>query len=121
MQKLVTERVHIKTALEAHSFVEGDRLQEAKRHCAGREKEDVSLFSHLLQLLEAESLRLIARALKDNGFETGVLLYDGLMVRRVGENDALSDSEYVKAAVLAAERAVFDGLGFHMTIEHKEV
>jgi len=50
-----------------------------------------------------------------------VLLYDGLMVRRVGENDALSDSEYVKAAVLAAERAVFDGLGFHMTIEHKEV
>eukprot|EP00966_Prymnesium_polylepis_P062076 1440322-Prymnesium_polylepis.1 len=42
------------------------------------------------------------------------------MVRRVGEEGAPSDGECVKAAVAAAERAIFDGLGFHMTIEHKE-
>jgi hypothetical protein len=120
MQKLVAERGCMQVALEAHPFVGGDRLQEAKRHCAGREKEDVSLFSHLLQMLEAESLRLSIRALKDSGFETGVLLYDGLMIRQAGVEGAPSDSECMKVAVVAAEQAVFDGLGFHMNIEHKE-
>lgn len=120
MRKLVAERRHMQVALEAHPFVGGDRLYDAKRHCAGREKEHVSLFSHLLQLLEAESLRLSARALLDSGFETGVLLYDGLMVRQTGEEGAPSDGECVKAAVAAAERAVFEGLGFRMTIERRE-
>ena len=62
-----------------------------------------------------------ARALKDNGFETGVLLYDGLMVKLAGgQNGAPHDGECIEAVVTAAEKAVLDGLGFHMNIEHKD-